>query len=198
MTQTKDILWIATHNAGKIKEFTTLMKKWPFELKKISEKLTAPEETGSTFEENAMIKLQSYRQKNSWILTEDSGIEVQSLNGRPGVHSARYQGKNATWTQKLDALLKEMESVQNRKARMVSFICLQTPEGKIIKSQGLIEGKISEKIKGFEGFAYDFVFIPKDESQTLAELGIEYKNQNSHRARAVSKLKELLKFSDSI
>ena len=185
MTNTKNTLWIATHNKGKIKEFETLMKGWPFKLKSISKKVKAPEETGTTFEENALIKLKAYSQKNSWILTEDSGIEVESLGGKPGVHSARYQGKNSTWIQKIDGLLKAMKGIENRKAQMVSFICLQTPEGKIIKSKGVIKGEISKEIQGFEGFAYDFVFIPKGENQTLAGLGIQYKNKHSHRAQAV-------------
>ena len=193
MTPSKEILWIATHNQGKVKEFEILMKDWSsFELKSISKDIKAPEETGTTFEENALIKLKTYRQKNSWVLTEDSGIEVQALNGRPGVHSARYQGENSTWTQKLEALLKEMKNIKNRKARMVSFICLQTSEEKVIKSEGIINGVISQEIKGFEGFAYDFVFIPEEENQTLAELGMRYKNKHSHRARSLLNLKSHL------
>ena len=189
-------LWLATHNQGKIKEFQTLLINMPFVLQNISSKLKAPEETGCTFEENALIKLKAFQkhQPHSWILSEDSGIEVRALNGRPGVHSARYRGEHADWMDRLEGLLEEMQEVpaSQRQAQMVSVVLVSTPEGRILESRGVIKGFISDQIRGEKGFAYDFVFIPEKENQTLAELGVHYKNQNSHRAKAIQQIKKAI------
>lgn len=189
----KQKLWLATHNKGKIKEFQTLLKDMPFDLKGICSTLKAPEETGSTFEENAFIKLKAFQKHKpfSWILAEDSGIEVQALNGRPGIHSSRYRGENSNWMDKLEGLLEEMQKVpaHQRQAQMVSLVLVSTPEGRVLKSRGVIQGFISDQIQGEKGFAYDFIFIPKKEKQTLAELGMDYKNKYSHRAQAVQQFK---------
>ena len=190
-----DILWLATHNQGKVREFQTLLKEMSFQLKLMDSK-KSPEETGETFEENALIKLRAFQKlkPQSWILAEDSGIEVQALNGRPGVRSARYQGEKATWVHRLQCLLEEMKNVsqEKRQARMVSVAVAVTPTGKILKSRGMIKGYIAEDIRGTQGFAYDFVFIPEGEVQTLAELGMAYKNQYSHRTISIQKLKKMI------
>ena len=191
-----NILWLATHNQGKIREFQTLLKEMPFQLKLMDSK-KSPEETGETFEENALIKLKSFQslKPHSWILAEDSGIEVQALNGRPGVRSARYQGEKATWVHRLQCLLEEMKNVsqEKRQAQMVSFSVAVAPTGEILKSKGVIKGYIAEDIKGTQGFAYDFVFIPEGETQTLAELGMAYKNEYSHRTRSIQELKKIMR-----
>ena len=188
-------LWLATHNQGKVREFQTLLKEIPFQLKLMDSK-KSPEETGETFEENALIKLKAFQKlkPQSWILAEDSGIEVQALDGRPGVRSARYQGEKATWVHRLQCLLEEMKNVsqEKRQARMVSFSAAVTPTGEILKSRGVIKGCISEDMRGTQGFAYDFVFIPEGEVKTLAELGMAYKNKYSHRTNSIQKLKKMI------
>ena len=191
-----NILWLATHNQGKIREFQTLLKEMPFQLKLMDSK-KSPEETGETFEENALIKLRAFQKlkPHSWILAEDSGIEVKALNGRPGVRSARYQGEKATWIHRLQCLLEEMKSVsqEKRQAQMVSVAVAVTPTGEILKSKGVIKGYIAEDIRGSQGFAYDFVFIPEGEKQTLAELGMIYKNEHSHRTGSIQKLIKMMR-----
>ena len=196
-------LWLATHNEDKVKEFQVLLKNFPFKLKTpkdLPQAVNPPHETGSSFLENAQIKLSHFQKikKGAFILAEDSGIEVQALGGHPGIHSARYLGEAISWNKRLTGLLQEVGHLKNsknfsRQAQMVSVILLSSPGGAVIESRGVIEGALSFSITKGEGFGYDFVFIPKGESQTIAELSAAYKNKHSHRARACWTLFEKLK-----
>lgn len=183
-------LWLATHNSDKIKEFKILFKNTPFILKNPNPYFP-PAETGSSFIENAKIKYFSLKKKkpSSWILAEDSGIEIQFLKNQPGVYSARWLGENISWRERLEGLLNQMKT-QKRQAQMVSVIMFGRPDGKWIQAQGVIQGTISYSIKGSHGFGYDFVFIPKGEKKTMGELGYPYKNQYSHRFLSVNELKK--------
>ena len=171
----------------------------PFRLRVIEEfssNYAPPEETGKTFLENALIKLESFRKERpqSWILAEDGGIEVSALDNRPGVYSARYHSVTATWPERVKALLKEMEQVPQplRTARMTSVIVVGTPDQKIIQAKGVAEGSLAFSMRGDEGFAYDWIFIPKGRHQTIGELGCSVKNKISHRTQAVEELKKQL------
>ena len=192
----KPVLWLATHNLGKVDEFKVLLEGIPFEVKH-PEKYQAPEETGKTFLENAQIKLEVF-QKNvdskDWVLAEDSGIEVSALGNKPGVYSARYLSEKMSWNERLQGLLNEMKDVpQNlRQARMVSVITAGKKGHTPIQARGEVQGIISSSIRGNKGFAYDFIFIPQGENQTIGELGLSYKNQFSHRFRAVEYFKHQL------
>ena len=119
---------------------------------------------------------------------------VDGLEGYPGIFSARYAGDNAGDSENVAKVLKMLglRSPQNRKAKMVSCIVAISPSGEEYVCEGTVEGEISKKVSGSEGFGYDVCFIPEGESKTFAELGMAFKNKTSHRARAIFKLKEVL------
>jgi XTP/dITP diphosphohydrolase len=120
------------------------------------------------------------------VAGEDSGIEVEALGGRPGVHSARWAGDPVT------ALLAELEGVQDRRARYVSCIVAVSPSGKEVDALGTLEGEIAFEPRGSGGFGYDPVFVPGGEGRTVAELGDDWKRTHSHRARAAAALSAAL------
>ena len=182
---------IATKNSGKLKEFQQLAKNTNFELIPIPESISElPPETGKTFYENALIKAKFVSNTLEIpAIGDDSGLEVDALNGGPGIYSARYSESGEDKDNCLE-LLKNMTGLESgfRSARfkccLVGFF-----EGKIIKSFGALEGKISEGFKGDKGFGYDPIFITQN-GMHLAELEKEEKNAISHRSLA---FRELLK-----
>ena len=189
------ILWIATGNENKAREFTLLLKEHQlYFLKDLPEyqgpkQSPGPEEIGSSFEENARIKMLALQKQKQgeWIMGEDSGLEVSSLNNAPGIYSARYAGPGATDKDNLNLLLENMKSFPNEKrsAAFISHIIVLSPQGKEYSVQGRVEGRITHKPMGDGGFGYDPVFIPEGETRSFAELGMEYKNYFSHRSQAV-------------
>jgi XTP/dITP diphosphohydrolase len=118
------------------------------------------------------------------VLGEDSGIEVAALGGRPGVESARWA------KDPIEALLTELQGVQDRRARYVCELVCLSPEGEELRGTGVLEGSVAEEPRGSEGFGYDPIFVPAGEEATVAELGNEWKSRNSHRARAAGTLRE--------
>lgn len=150
------------------------------------------EEDGETFTENAIKKAMFYARKaNLPTIADDSGLVVDALDGFPGVHSARFM-PNASYEEKMKFILKMLESKTNRRARFVCAAAYYDPVGKlIICTEGIVEGQISEEIRGKYGFGYDPIFIPEGFDQTFGELGQE-KHNVSHRYRAFSKLFSLL------
>ena len=188
-------LWLATGNRGKLIEFQTLLPQLNIHTQNEMSYFTAPEETEKTFTENARLKARALRavKNNVWVVGEDSGLEGIGLNNFPGVHSARYAGPRATDQENIAKLLKMMSlrSAQKREARFQCFMIAYSPEGKEHLVQGTLNGSISERPRGTEGFGYDPVFIPVGQQKTLAELGLTFKNQISHRAQAIKKLQEL-------
>lgn len=191
-------IWVATTNQGKLSEYKTILTGMghvvhsPLELSVYS----APPETGKTFAENARIKAKTMKalRPGQWVLGEDSGLEVDGLNGLPGIHSARYAGPKASDRENTAKLLKMMSlrSAQNRKARFVCCIVAYSPEGKEHVIETYMDGAIAQKQSGTSGFGYDPIFIPADENKTLAELPPAFKNKNSHRAKALRQLQEVL------
>ena len=182
---------IATKNLGKLKEFQQLTKNTNFELIPIPESISElPPETGKTFYENALIKAKFISNALEIpAIGDDSGLEVDALNGRPGIYSARYSESG----EDKDNCLKLLRNMKGLKAefRAARFKCCLVGcfEGKIIKSFGALEGKISEGFKGDKGFGYDPIFITQG-GMHLAELEKEEKNAISHRSLA---FRELLK-----
>ena len=185
-------IWIATGNDGKADEFTLLLKGYQLFFLRDIPGYQVPEETGSSFEENARIKAQALRKQKpkDWVLGEDSGLEVPALYNAPGIYSARYAGSHATDERNLNLLLENMKAFidEERSASFVSHIVAFSPKGKEYSVQGRVKGYIAHKPIGDKGFGYDPVFIPKGESESLAQLGVEYKNQASHRFHAVQAL----------
>ena len=182
---------LASQNAGKLKEFNELAKGSGLEFIPIPGDYIFPEETGSTFLENAFIKANYFFSLTGIpSIGDDSGLEVDILNGRPGVHSSRYS-KQGTDKSNLDKLLMELESVQD-KDRSARFKCclvlIQNNKADPISSEGVIEGKISKEKKGNKGFGYDPVFIPKGSLLHMAEIEESEKNLISHRANAFRSL----------
>ena len=189
---------LATQNRGKLSELQTLLKDMGVEVIPMDEAGPVPEiiEDGSTFQENAMKKaLVVSRATGLMAIADDSGLEVDALEGRPGVFSARYSGEDATDRENYLKLLGEMQNVPDDK-RTARFRCVMVacrPDGKCISSQGSCEGHIIREPRGAQGFGYDPVFVPGKDSRTMAELTKKEKNRISHRGRALKILKAELK-----
>jgi XTP/dITP diphosphohydrolase len=174
---------LASRNAHKARELEALLPGWAIQP---LDRDDYPPETGATYYENARIKASfGHEHAPGWVLAEDSGLEVEVLDGRPGVLSARYAPEGAPAIAKL---LAELEGVEERRARYVSELVLVAPDGHELRGTGTLEGRIAKAALGGEGFGYDPVFIPDGESRTVAELGNDWKARNSHRARAAQAL----------
>lgn len=188
---------LATKNEDKIKEIREILKGLPVNIitfKDISKDLSV-EEDGESLEENAVKKATEWMEETGKpALADDSGLEVDYLNGAPGVYSSRFAGKNATYTDNNKKLLKMMERVpeENRKARFRCVAALVFPDGKKEIFNGTIEGIITPDIRGATGFGYDPVFLIPKYGKTFAELGEEIKNKISHRAEAFKKVRNYL------
>ncbi|MBT3795714.1 RdgB/HAM1 family non-canonical purine NTP pyrophosphatase [bacterium] len=185
---------IGSNNKGKIEEYRALLGSNfdPLPLSELGINLDV-EEAGSTYEENALIKLNFLKGKcNFPILTDDSGIEVECLHGRPGIYSARYAGDNATDDANIDKLLDELDGTSSRRAKFVCSIAYFDPtnNSEIIMCNGECEGEILQDRRGVSGFGYDPIFYLPILQRSFAELAKEEKNTLSHRYKAV---RELLK-----
>lgn len=149
-------------------------------------------ETGTTLEENALIKARFvYTKFNQNCIADDTGLEVEALNGAPGVYSARYAGEPKSDEKNMIKLLEELKNKTNRKAHFKCVIALIL-NGKEILFEGILKGEILPEKSGTNGFGYDPIFLPENSSKTLAEMSMEEKNKISHRAIAVKKLVEFL------
>lgn len=193
-------LLIATTNEGKIREIKEILKDFELEIKTLKDfpEIPPPEETGTTFFENALLKAKYYAEKTGLLsLADDSGLEVEALNGAPGVYSSRFAGPDATDeknNQKLLELLRDLPQ-DKRGARFVCVMVCYHPSGKYITAEGFWEGQIAFSPRGSFGFGYDPLFLVKEFNyeKTAAELPPEVKNQLSHRGKALRQLKEKLK-----
>ncbi len=190
---------LATRNRGKVSELQALLKDLNIEVVPIDEAGDIPEviEDGSTFYDNAMKKAREVSAASGLVaIADDSGLEVDSLGGRPGVFSARYAGEHATDEENYLKLLDAMKDVpvEERTARFRCVMVACSPDGSCISSEGTCEGIIARSPRGSQGFGYDPVFIPSGESRTMAELSKEEKNRISHRAKALDSLKRKLKY----
>jgi XTP/dITP diphosphohydrolase len=192
-------IWIATHNTGKLTEFKQLLEPQGFVVHSARELefFTAPAETGKTFEENARIKARALKavKPGVWVLADDSGLEVKGLGGLPGIHSARYAGDKASDNENVAKLLKmlQIRSPMERSATFRATFVLFSPQGQEHVVHGELNGQISQKVAGQHGFGYDPVFVPESQTKTMAELGAAYKNQHSHRAKAIKAALALIK-----
>jgi len=178
---------LATQNSGKLKEFNSLALGSGLEFVTTPGNAVFPKETGSSFFENAFIKANyAFSLTGIPAMGDDSGLEVDALKGKPGVHSSRFS-KEGTDTSNVNKLLKEMEGVKE-KYRTARFKCclvlIIDKNDPVLRAEGLLEGKISKETRGNLGFGYDPVFIPKGTSLHLAELEKHQKNLISHRAKA--------------
>jgi XTP/dITP diphosphohydrolase len=177
---------LASSNVNKLHELRALLAHWDLQLLDADE---YPEEEGETFYENARAKAMFAREvadPDLWVLGEDSGLEVDGLGEGPGLHSARFAGASASDEDNVAKLLDALHGVDGdgRRARYVSELVLLSPDLEEFRGTGKLEGRISTERRGSEGFGYDPVFIPESLEQTVAELGNEWKAENSHRAEA--------------
>lgn len=183
-------LLIATKNSGKLHEYHALLAPYGMSLRSLFDypQIGEIEENQPTFHENALIKAKAlFEQTHLPTLSDDSGLQVEALNGEPGVHSKRFSSSG------LDAdnnalLLKKMESIPNRKATFVCVICYYEGPHSIHYFEGRTDGLILESPKGTEGFGYDPLFFVPTYHKTYAELTLNEKNQISHRKKAFSQL----------
>lgn len=185
----------ATKNSNKIKEISKVLSPLGFEV--ISQTEAGididVEETGDTFEKNALIKARAVALVcDDCVLADDSGLCVEALDGRPGVLSARYAGEGASDAHKIIKLLGEMENVDNRAAKFVTCMAFIFPDGTEIVTSGEVCGRITKEPVGDNGFGYDPVFFSTELDKTFAQATMEEKNSVSHRSRALKALQEKL------
>lgn len=188
-------LALATGNPHKTREFREIMGVH-FEIKDLTSnrEIAMPNETGKTFEENAMLKATIVsKAMDGLVIADDSGLEVDALNGAPGIYSARYAGKDPTDAKNVEKLLRELENVTRRSARFHCVIALARG-GEILGTfDGVAGGMIADGPRGRLGFGYDPIFQPAGFEQTFAEMAPELKNRISHRAKAAAALREKLR-----
>ena len=182
---------IATFNKGKFKEFKDLFSNSSFEILSLKDFTTEDiDETGSSYEENAMLKAKKASElSNHLSLGDDSGLEVKLLNNDPGLFSARYSGKNATDETNIKKLLKAIKNLENAKAKFVSTLAFYDPQKNLeLFSFGELEGQIIKEKKGDNGFGYDPIFKIKNSCLTLAEVSFQERMKISHRAKSTQEM----------
>ncbi len=185
----------ATKNKGKIKEIKQILPSFDILSMEDAGICIDIVEDGKTFIENAIKKASEIAKVSGKVtIADDSGLEIDFLDGKPGIHSARYLGENTPYLEKNNHILQEMENVpeQKRTARFVCAIAAVFPNGKILTAQDTIEGRIAYEQKGENGFGYDPIFFVPELGKTTAELSSEQKNAISHRGKALQKMKQLL------
>lgn len=188
----------ATGNAGKMKEIRNILSDLPVQVLSMKEVgiQTDIVEDGKTFAENAVIKARAIMQlTGEVVLADDSGLEIDYLNKEPGIYSARYMGEDTSYRIKNANLIQRLEGVpdEKRTARFVCAIAAAFPDGTVKTTEGTIEGRIGYEEKGENGFGYDPIFYVPEFECTTAELSEEQKNKISHRGRALTEMKEILK-----
>jgi len=191
-------LLVGTNNKGKLKEIRDLLPK-NIEIYSSSDfKIKSPIENGKTFEENSLIKSRYFSKKSKMIcLSDDSGLEIDTLEGAPGIYSARWGGKKGDFFKAMNKVFKELDKKSKNwrtkkiKARFVCALTIYGPNQKTINSTGKIEGHISPSIKGTNGFGYDPIFIPKGKEITFGEMKSVQKYKMDHRFKAFKKIKKL-------
>jgi XTP/dITP diphosphohydrolase len=191
-------LLLATSNSGKIREYRFLLDGLGYQITTLAEEGIAKTvtESGNNYEQNARLKAIAYAKLSQLTaLADDSGLEVDALNGEPGVKSARFAGEAATDAEKVNLLLAKLKGVpwDRRTASFKCVIAIATPKGQTKVCYGECQGIIALEAKGENGFGYDPIFFLPEIGKTMAELPLEMKNQISHRARAIQKARQVLK-----
>ncbi|MDA9589522.1 RdgB/HAM1 family non-canonical purine NTP pyrophosphatase [Opitutales bacterium] len=196
---TQHTLIIATGNAHKVEEFELLLKNLDFNVcsAEVCGGMPEVDENGSTFAANAQLKAEALRKltpMGAWVMADDSGLEVDALDGAPGIYSARYAGEDASDHDNLVKLLDAIKNVpkEKRTARFRCVLCVIDPEGYTTHYDGSCEGRLDVEVHGDRGFGYDPIFVPDGYSESFAQLGDEVKSQLSHRAKAVEWMRTIV------
>ena len=183
---------IGSNNNGKIKEIRDLLPKNISVFSPKNFKIKSPVEKGKSFKENSIIKAKYFSKKTNLIcMSDDSGLEIDVLNGAPGIYSSRWSGKKNDFNLAIKKVYREINK-NNWKSNNARFICclaLLWPDGKIYVSKGIVNGKISDKKRGTRGFGYDPIFIPEGYDKTFGEMNPKLKMSIDHRFRAFTQLK---------
>jgi len=190
-------LLVGTNNKGKFKEISSLLPK-NLEIYSTSDfKIRSPIENGRTFKENSLIKARYFSKKSKMIcLSDDSGLEIDVLEGNPGIFSARWSGKKKDFVKAMSKVFRELDKKNKNwktkkiKARFVCALTIYGPNQKTISSIGKIEGHISETMKGKNGFGYDPIFVPKGKKITFGEMKSAQKYKIDHRFKAFKNIKK--------
>ena len=192
-------LLIGTNNRGKLKEIRGLLPKRIKSLSTLMFNLKSPIENGKTFEENSLLKSKYFSKKTNLIcLADDSGLEIDLLNKKPGIYSARWGGKNSDFNKAIKKVYKELSKKDRNwkqkkiKARFVCSLSISYLNKKIASSIGIINGSISNEPKGVNGFGYDPIFIPLGKNKTFGEIKPSQKYKIDHRFKAFKKIKKFL------
>ena len=188
---------IGTNNIGKLREIKDLLPK-NLEIYSTADfKIKSPIENGKTFEENSLIKARYFSEKSKMIcLSDDSGLEIDVLDGAPGIYSARWGGKKSDFVKAMNKVFKELDKKNKKwktkkiKARFVCALTIYGPNQRTVNSVGKIEGYISPSIKGENGFGYDPIFLPKGKKITFGEMKASQKYKIDHRYKAFKKIKK--------
>jgi len=193
-------LVLATRNRNKVIELVALLGDLGIKIRTLDEFPDAPEvvEDGDTCEANAIKKARAIAESTGLpAVADDTGLEVDALDGRPGVFAARYAGEDATYEDNCRKLLRELVGVprEQRTARFLTVAAIALPSNGIRVAQGTLEGVIAEEASGTLGFGYDPVFHIPELGKTLAQLSVDQKNTISHRAKAFAKVREMLSAS---
>ena len=195
----KTKLVVASHNQGKIKEIKNLLKPFKFKVYSASDfNVAEPKETGKTFIANSIIKAKAVADKSNCLaLADDSGLCINSLEGKPGIYSARWAGKYKDFDLAMKRVEKELNKIpsNSKRIRRAHFCCALTlcyPAGKTISFEGKVFGHLQFPARGLNGFGYDPIFIPDGYKKTFGEMNFSYKERISHRQIAFNKLKKYL------
>lgn len=185
-------LILATHNDHKAKEFRDILPQYSVQTLADLGHDDEIKETATSLEGNSFIKAETvFKRYGHIVISDDSGLEVDALNGAPGVYSARYAGDSRNDQRNTEKLLDELQGASNRKAQFRTVITLMNAENSF-QFEGIVKGTIAKSPRGEAGFGYDPVFIPEGVQQTFAELAANEKNKISHRANAIEKLLHFL------
>ena len=190
MKKIKEIL-IGTNNTGKYKELCDLLPKKVIKYSPKEFNIISPKETGKTFKENSLIKASYFSKKTNLVcLSDDSGLEINILNGEPGIYSSRWSGKKNNFNLAIKKVLKKFKK-KGKKNNTAQFVCSLTlfwPSGKSYTSQNIVKGRITKKPKGKRGFGYDPIFIPHGFKKTFGQMKTTFKMSIDHRSKAFRKI----------
>lgn len=196
-TTPRPVVVLASRNPGKVRELVALLADLPLEVKSLLDFPDVPPlaEEGATYADNAVAKARAVALATGKIaLADDSGLEVDAMDGAPGPHSSRWLGEGTSDADRNAAILQRLRDVapERRTARFRAVVAVAQPHGTVRTFDGVVEGRIADRPAGTGGFGYDPIFLVKGEGRTMAEVGSAIKNRISHRARAMQAAREYL------